>query len=350
MNQRQRYRETLLFGRPDKVPLEPGGPRESTLKAWHAQGLPEGVHFYDALLETLGINPEKTKPHFDPGISFKMIPEFEEKVLQHKDGHYIVQDWMGAITEISDEYDYTYIRSAKDFVTRKWHKFPVASRDDWERMKERFDPETPERYPADFQRRADALKVRDYPCAFAFNGPFWQMREWCGMENLCILMLEDPGFVQEMAEFWTEFISETMKRLLGAVEVDSVTINEDMCYKAHSMISPAMVRRFLLPAYKRWVRQMKSSGCPVIIMDSDGYCGELIPIWIEAGINACYPVEVAAGNDIVGSSYLGDGLWWELFEDLCNFLQATHHRPNDFVFIFTSWQVNCDRNFLTING
>ena len=54
-----------------------------------------------------------------------MIPTFEEKVLEHKDGHYIVQDWMGAITEISDEFDYTYIRSAKDFVTRKWHRFPV---------------------------------------------------------------------------------------------------------------------------------------------------------------------------------------------------------------------------------
>jgi len=34
-------------------------------------------------------------------------------------------------------------------------------------------------------------------------------------------------------------------------------------------------------------------------MDSDGYVGELIGLWIEAGINACDPIEVAAGNDIV---------------------------------------------------
>ena len=54
----------------------------------------------------------------------KMIPIFEEKVLEHRDGHYIVQDWMGAITEISDQFDYTYIRSAKDFVTRHWHSLP----------------------------------------------------------------------------------------------------------------------------------------------------------------------------------------------------------------------------------
>jgi hypothetical protein len=34
-------------------------------------------------------------------------------------------------------------------------------------------------------------------------------------------------------------------------------------------------------------------------MDSDGYIGELIPLWIEAGINVCTPMEVAAGNDLV---------------------------------------------------
>ncbi len=26
---------------------------------------------------------------------------------------------------------------------------------------------------------------------------------------------------------------------------------------------------------------------------------ELLPLWIEAGFNCCFPVEVAAGNDIV---------------------------------------------------
>jgi uroporphyrinogen decarboxylase len=37
----------------------------------------------------------------------------------------------------------------------------------------------------------------------------------------------------------------------------------------------------------------------VVAMDSDGYIGDLIPIWIDAGIRACNPIEVAAGNDIV---------------------------------------------------
>jgi uroporphyrinogen decarboxylase len=300
MNPRQRHRKALLFKAIDKVPLHPGGPRESTLRAWHQQGLPEDVHYYDHLLELLGIEREPTKPRISLGVSFKMIPTFEEKVIEHRDDHYIVQDWMGAITEISDEYDYTYIRSAKDFVTRKWHRFPVQSREDWEqKIKWRYDPNDPQRFPPDFEERCEALTDRDYPLSVSFNGPFWQMREWVGMENLCLMMIEDPSLVSEMAATWTQFVSDTLQQITDRVELDTVRISEDMAYKAHSMISPAMVRQFLMPAYLQWVKEIKASGCPLVDMDSDGNIEVLIPLWIEAGINVCDPIEVAAGNDIV---------------------------------------------------
>jgi len=102
-----------------------------------------------------------------------------------------------------------------------------------------------------------------------------------------------------MWEFWSEFVFKTISPILSRVQLDHVVISEDMAYKEHSMISPAMVRRFLLPAYQLWVPAIKASGCPIVELDSDGYIGDLIPIWIEAGINCTVPVEVAAGNDIV---------------------------------------------------
>ncbi len=299
MTQRERFRETLLFGEPDKVPFQPGGPRESTLAMWHKQGLPQGVNYYDFLLKVLGIEKEKENPRVNLGVSFKMIPTFEEKVLEHKNGHYIVQDWMGAITEISDEYDYTYIRSAKDFVTRRWLKFPVQNDKDWQEMKKRFSPKTAERYPKDFEARCQVLESQDYPIILNINGPFWQLREWCGMENLCMLMLDDPNWIQKMVSFWANFVSEVMAPIQEKVKIDCIVIAEDMAYKTRSMISPKMVRQVLLPVYQRWVPEIKKGGCPVISLDSDGYIGELIPIWIEAGINCCEPMEVAAGNDIV---------------------------------------------------
>lgn len=299
MTSRERFRETLLFGKPDKVPFQPGGPRESTLAMWHKQGLPQGVNYYNFLLKVLGIEKEKENPRVNLGVSFKMIPTFEEKVLEHKDGHYIVQDWMGAITEISDKYDYTYIRSAKDFVTRKWHKFPVENHQNWDKIKKRYKVNTPGRFPDDFDKRCQILKDRDYPFGLNINGPFWQLREWLGFENLCMLTIENPDFIQEMIDFWADFVLKTIKPILAKVKLDYVGFSEDMAYKQHSMISPKMVIQFLLPVYERWVRVLKESGCPLVGIDSDGYIGQLIPLWIEAGVNYCSPVEVAAGNDIV---------------------------------------------------
>ncbi len=301
MTPRERYREALLFGKPDKYPLSPGGPREKTRARWYREGLPRDTDYMTELYRILDIEPERSeKPAPGIGVDFRMIPQFEEKVLEHKNGHYIVQDWMGAITEISDEYDYTYIRAARDFVTRKWHRFPVQNRKDFEeKIRWRYDVDAPGRFPDDFDERCAKSKDRDNVLHVHFNGPFWQLREWCGFEGLCTLMIDDPEFVDEMARFWTEFVLETLERIISRVELDSVGISEDMAYKSFSMISPAMARRFLKPAYETWVPAIKASGCPIVDMDSDGYIGELIPIWIETGINVCDPIEVAAGNDII---------------------------------------------------
>jgi len=116
---------------------------------------------------------------------------------------------------------------------------------------------------------------------------------------LCMLFLDDPRFVREMVDFWKEFVLRLFERIGRHAMVDRLGISEDMAYKAHSMISPEMTRQFLLPTYREWVHAVRSLGCSVIDMDSDGCIEELIPIWIEAGINVCSPIEVAAHNDIV---------------------------------------------------
>jgi uroporphyrinogen decarboxylase len=298
MNARERFVETLMFGRPDRVPFSPGGPRESTLAAWHTQGLPQGVDWHAHLLATLGIRPEPTQPRVDLGADFRLIPPFEEKVLERRGGHYVVQDWKGNVCEISDRYDVTYLRHPKDFVTRRWLKCPVENREDWERMKERYRVDSPGRFPADFAARCAQACGRDWPLVVSFSGPFWQLREWCGFENLCLFMIDQPEWVDEMAAFWTAFASEVLGRLLRHVAPDMIHLSEDMAYKVHPMISPAMTRRFCQPSYDTWVGQARAAGVPLAGVDSDGYVGDLLPIWIESGIDVCDPMEVAAHNDL----------------------------------------------------
>lgn len=299
MNHRQRYRETIRFGHPDRIPFDPGGPRESTLAAWHQQGLPLDADWQEVLYGMLRIPIQRNfwipKTLFD----LELHPTFEEKVIEHRNGHLIVQDWMGAIVEISDAYDLTYLRSAKDFVTRKWHQFPVQTPADWEeKIRWRYDSQEPCRLSSALFDVVRHRQAADECVILNIKGPFWQLREWCGMEGLCMLMVEQPDFVQRMVEFWQAFVARMLERLLPVVQPDGIMVSEDMAYKAHSMISPRMTRRFLLPVWQDWVNRIHAYGDTVVMVDSDGFIGELLPLFIEAGFESTWPVEVAAGNDI----------------------------------------------------
>jgi uroporphyrinogen decarboxylase len=229
-----------------------------------------------------------------------MIPAFEETVIEERERTLVVQDWKGNICEISKDFDVTYLRLPKDFVTRRWIRCPVENREDWEAMKARYNPHDPGRVPPNIEELGKTLASRAYVTGLNFNGPFWQLREWIGFENLCILFLDNPEFVRDMTAFWTEYVARLMERVLPHVDVDYVHISEDMAYKGKSMISPAMTREFLMPSYILWNEIIRSYNCPLFMMDSDGYIGELIPIWIECGINECDPIEAAALNDIAG--------------------------------------------------
>jgi len=302
MTERERYIATLLFEKTDQVPFDPGNGRKSTLEAWHTQGLPPEVDDYHGYVrQLLGIPEEAARrpDRVDPGMSLRMIPEFEEMVLEKREGSIVCQDWKGNVCEISDEYDIEYLRNPIDFVTRRWIKCPVESWEDWEQMKERYNPDDPARFPADFAERVEKLKQRDYPsCIWDFPGPFWQMREWLGFEGLCMKFIDDPEMIQDMVDFWEKFVLRVLERLFEKFVPDLIMVSEDMAYKMKSMISPEMARKYLLPSWKSWGDLCKSAGLPIYAIDSDGYTGDLLPLWIEAGFICNFPMEVAAGNDL----------------------------------------------------
>jgi hypothetical protein len=86
MNARQRHLETLCFGRPDSIPLEPGWGRKSTRAAWHTQGLPqeidEPVPLLNYAFQQAGLKTAYPAGGAGFGLDQRMIPQFEEKVLE----------------------------------------------------------------------------------------------------------------------------------------------------------------------------------------------------------------------------------------------------------------------------
>ena len=283
MTARERFLATMLGGTPDRVPYCFGGPRQSTFEAWYRQGLPRGLNFG----KFVGMDHWEGLP-----LNFGPHPQFEQRVIEEGPRHKIWIDELGA-----KRIDHKKLPTP-GFVTRTWLEFPVKNSADFRYMvAERYDPTSPERYPKDWPERAQRYRNRDFVLGFSFPSMFWRARDWVGFEGLCMMCVENPSLVHEMMEFVTDFAMTVMERALTDVNVDYIYFNEDMAYKTASMISPAMVKEFMWPHYRRLVRFFREKGVSVLVMDCDGHIGELIPLWLDAGINVVSPVEIAAYND-----------------------------------------------------
>ena len=120
-----------------------------------------------------------------------------------------------------------------------------------------------------------------------------------GLERLLYMFHDDPVLVEDMMEQMCYMEIEAIKRVTKDIRVDCAFFWEDMAFKTGPLISPDMFRKFMLPRYKRVTEALRSNGIDIIFVDSDGNVNELIPLWIEGGVNFIWPLERAAGNDAV---------------------------------------------------
>jgi hypothetical protein len=81
------------------------------------------------------------------------------------------------------------------------------------------------RYRSDDPSRVGTfVPAEDRPLLASFSGPFWQLREWLGFENLCLLLREDPDFAREMIGFWSDHVAVLLDRVFRAAVPDLVRI------------------------------------------------------------------------------------------------------------------------------
>ncbi len=219
--------------------------------------------------------------------------------------------------------------------------WPVKDRATWKEYKKRLDPNTPERWPADWNTWVQKMrgkskatpsseesympnrwssdwnswmqemKSKNEPIMFKgitfashsvslpVGSFFGYLREWIGTERILYMFYDDPALIEDIMDTVLHLETEVIKRVVNDIRIDQATFWEDMCYKAGPLISPAMVRKFMMPRYKKITDLLHSYGVDVIWLDSDGNVEQLIPLWLECGINFIWPFEVAAGNDAV---------------------------------------------------
>jgi uroporphyrinogen decarboxylase len=177
--------------------------------------------------------------------------------------------------------------------------WPVKDRASWKEYKRNLNPNTPERYPADWNAYVQEIKGLTCPLSMEVGGFFGYMREWVGIEKVLYMFYDDPGLIEDMMDTVLYLETEIIKRVSKDIKFEMVTYWEDMAYKSGPLISPAMFRKFMMPRYKKLNELLHSIGVDVIFVDSDGNLDLLIPLWLECGVNFVWPLEVAAGNDAV---------------------------------------------------
>src|SRR5690606_25473617 len=119
------------------------------------------------------------------------------------------------------------------------------------------------------------------------------LRDWMGVENLSMVVYDDPAWFEEMVETVADCILGTLARALDTGgQFDACSMWEDMCYSGGPLLSPAHFKRFLVPHYRRITALLHRHGVDVIYLDCDGKIDSLLPLWLSAGVNCMFPIEV----------------------------------------------------------
>jgi hypothetical protein len=290
MNPREQFRSTALNNSCAFPPhFEAMGFWDETIERWHQEGLPTETNPWDffGIDRFMDNAPEGIAYHTDRVTSAPYWPPFERKVLEKTDKYLIVQQDDGIITK-----QLTHGTSIPQFI-----RFPVQNERDWQTVKLRLDPDTPERY-TDLVPVAQQLKGRSYILRFGLCGAYGHLRNLCGVENLSYYFYDLPDMVDRILKHWVAFNSVLADYLCPLIDFDYVFIWEDMAYKNGPLISPNHFREFILPCYKELIDYLRHKyGLDIFMVDSDGNNWDLFPLFIEGGINVFTPLEIAAGME-----------------------------------------------------
>ena len=120
-----------------------------------------------------------------------------------------------------------------------------------------------------------------------------------GMETALMNMIANPEIYEAVDAKIMEFYLKANEIFYEATKdrLNAVLIGNDMGSQRGLMLSPEMVRRFIIPGCKKLVEQAHSYGLKVIY-HSCGSIVDVIPDLIEAGVDIVHPIQaLAAGMD-----------------------------------------------------
>lgn len=304
MNTVERMRQMFEGGPVDRLPRVAFGFFPQTFQRWQNEGAPPEV-----------IADGKPGPQFDaffgldPNVWMRqavnlgwceapLCPAYEETLLRVEGGHEIVRDIVGR--------EVMFPVGQRQQVMPAYLKHAVASRQDWERIvRPRLDPETPDRwtgYEAQVAENRRLLAAGKRLHTANVIGGYMFLRSLVGPVELLVMFYDDPQLIHSMMRAWRDLTVTCLRRVQRDVgPFFRLYLAEDICYKSGPLISPTMMREFLMPYYRELYQELRAGQAePVVFeVDTDGDCRPAIDVYHEVGVTAMSPFEVASGCDVV---------------------------------------------------
>ena len=295
MNSTERIRATYEFKPVDHLHRKEFYIWSEAIERWKSEGLPTDWN-------------EKNLFNFDSGHSVgaglslgwcepPFYPAYETKVIRREGDYEIIQDHAG--------------RWLKVFAGRRhgfmpdYLKHVVTCRGDWEEdVAPRLDLTTPERWQNLCQSCANAKRAAEERGMFVTQGMiggYMYLRSMIGPEEVLYAFYDMPDLIHNMMQRWMELMDTAVGKIQERVELDELSIAEDICYNAGMLISPDMFREFLMPYYQEVINRARcrQKRKIYVIVDTDGHAPSAIPLYLEVGMDVMWPFEVASGCDVV---------------------------------------------------
>ena len=310
MTDKERFHATMAFQPCDRPPYWEQGFWGGAVARWYEEGMvrKHGVVGDPAYGDTVRgpatpIGPDARvchdvaegagldKPSLKIPVELYLCPAFEEEVLEEEGETLVVRDEMGIVKRTPKARD-----SVPHFLS-----WPVSDLEAFEQIAaERLDPDTVGRFPADWEDQVRELNAYDgvvalggYPCGF-FGAPRYLM----GEVALLMGFLERPDLVKRIVDHLADLWAAIYDRVLSEVKADCIHIWEDMSFRNGPLISPALFESFLVPAYQKVTDVARSHGVDIVLVDTDGDCRSLTPLFMEGGVTGLYPFEVQSDMDV----------------------------------------------------
>ncbi len=228
------------------------------------------------------------------------VPRFEEKLIEDRGDHELVQDFAGRHV--------LFFKGRRVGFMPEYVAHPVKDQRSWEEdVKWRLDPATPERWDdfAPHIENAVAAAGQGLLISQGLIGGYMYLRSLIGPLELLYLVHDNPVLIHDCMQTWLTLADAVIARHQQHVTIEEVFFAEDICYNHGPLISPDMMREFILPYYQQLIGNVKSRNIDqsrrlYIQVDTDGFCDPVIPVYREAhGLDVMSPFEVASGCDVV---------------------------------------------------